>query len=89
MTEVAFSASFRRAFKKRIAGQSPTEERFWQRVEWFTNDPHDPRLRTHKLSGELKDQWSFTVEYDLRVVFYFSSPTKAVFTDIGTHDEVY
>ena len=89
MTEVAFSSSFKRAFKKRIAGQSAAEERFWQRVAWFASNPHDPRLRTHKLSGKLKEQWSFTVEYDVRVLFYFSTPTKVVFTDIGTHDEVY
>lgn len=89
MLEVAFSASFERAFRKRIKGLKPTEDRFWQRLEWFVADPHDPRLRTHKLSGELKDLWSFTVEYDIRVVFRFVTETQVIFTDIGSHDEVY
>jgi mRNA-degrading endonuclease YafQ of YafQ-DinJ toxin-antitoxin module len=37
----------------------------------------------------MKNMWSFSVEYDARVIFYFSDEGKAVFVDIGTHDEVY
>lgn len=58
-------------------------------MEIFTVNPHDSRLRTHKLSGELREQWSFTVEYDVRVVFSFLPNNRAVFEDIGSHDEVY
>ena len=65
------------------------EERFWTRIEWFAADPFDPRLRTHKLSGELSDLWSFSIAYDVRVVFYFTDDEQAVFVDIGSHDEVY
>ena len=89
MTEIAFSSSFKRAFKKRIEGRKPREEKFWKRVEMFKNDPHDTRRRTHKLSGDLQEFWSFSIEYDVRVVFQFATQNRAVFTDIGTHDEVY
>lgn len=37
----------------------------------------------------MKDHWSFTVEYDLRVIFKFVESNKALFEDIGTHDDVY
>jgi mRNA-degrading endonuclease YafQ of YafQ-DinJ toxin-antitoxin module len=87
--EIAFSSSFKRAFRRRIAGHPGLEEKFWRRVAWFQADPHDPRLRTHKLSGELREFWSFSVEYDVRVVFLFVGPKRALFTDIGSHDEVY
>lgn len=43
-----------------------------QKLELFINDPFHPQLRTHKLSGNLKDLWSFSIEYDLRVVFHFT-----------------
>lgn len=89
MTEIAFSSSFKRAFKKRMAGRNPLEEKFWKRLEIFRDNPYDPRLRTHKLSGDLQEFWSFTVEYDVRVVFQFADKDRAVFQDIGTHDEVY
>lgn len=87
--EVSFSSPFKRAFKKRIKGNVDLEARFWQRVDQFTVDPFDPRLKTHKLSGKLKEFWSFSIEYDERVLFYFTEDEKAVFVDIGSHDEVY
>lgn len=69
--EVSFSSTFKRAFKKRIQGNADLEPRFWQKLEQFTVDPFDPSLRTHKLSGKLKEFWSFSVDYDERVLFYF------------------
>jgi mRNA-degrading endonuclease YafQ of YafQ-DinJ toxin-antitoxin module len=89
MVEIGFSSSFRRAFKKRIKGNIDLEARFWQKVEQFTIDPFDQSLKTHKLSGKLKELWSFSVEYDERVLFYFTEDGNAVFVDIGSHDEVY
>jgi mRNA-degrading endonuclease YafQ of YafQ-DinJ toxin-antitoxin module len=86
---ISFSSSFKRAFKKRIKGNAALEARFWQKVEQFTIDPFDSSLKTHKLSGKLKDLWSFSLEYDERVLFYFTDDGKAVFVDIGNHDEVY
>lgn len=88
MIEVAFSSSFKKAFK-RISRNKALEKRFWSRLEVFMEDPSDVRLKTHKLSGKLKDLWSFSIEYDVRVIFYFSDKTHAVFIDIGTHNEVY
>jgi mRNA-degrading endonuclease YafQ of YafQ-DinJ toxin-antitoxin module len=87
--EVSFSSSFKRVFKKRIKGNPDLESRFWQKLEQFTTDPFDPSLKTHKLSGRLKEYWSFSVDYDGRVLFYFTDDEKAVFVDFGSHDEVY
>ena len=87
--EVSFSSSFKRRFKKCIKGNAYLEARFWQKLEQFTIDPFDPSLKTHKLSGKLREFWSFSVDYDERVLFYFTEDEKAVFVDIGSHDEVY
>jgi mRNA-degrading endonuclease YafQ of YafQ-DinJ toxin-antitoxin module len=99
MTEVAFSSSFKRAFKRRIKGNAVLEARFWEKLEIFRNNPFDQRLRTHKLSGRLKDLWRgtryelpsqcFSIEYDLRIVFSFLEGDRALFIEIGTHEEVY
>jgi mRNA-degrading endonuclease YafQ of YafQ-DinJ toxin-antitoxin module len=75
--EVSFSSSFKRAFKKRI------------KLEQFTQEPFDPSLKTHRLSGKYKDLWSFSIDYDRRVLFYFTQDQKSVFVDVGNHDEVY
>lgn len=89
MVKVSFSSSFRRTFKKRIKGNPDLEVRFWQKVERFIADPFDQSLKTHKLSGKLKDFWSYSIDYDERVLFYFTEYGDAVFVDIGSHDEVY
>ena len=89
MIEVAFSSSFKRAYKRNIGGDAQRKKRFLSKLSIFIKDPFDPQLRTHKLSGKLSDLWSFSVEYDLRIVFYFSGESEAVFVDIGSHDDVY
>ena len=88
--EIALSAPFKRAFKKKVKDRKAVEDLFWDAVDLFINNPYDPALKTHKLSGKLKDLWSFSVEYDLRVIFYFAdNNSKAVFVNFGSHDEVY
>jgi mRNA-degrading endonuclease YafQ of YafQ-DinJ toxin-antitoxin module len=88
--EVSFSNSFKKAFRKKVKG-SISEALFWEKINIFITDPYHTQLKTHKLSGKLKELWSFSIEYDIRVVFYFTKdkPPKAVFIDIGAHDEVY
>jgi len=88
--EIAFSSSFKRAFKKKIKERKEIEDLFWETATLFIQDPFHSSLKTHKLTGKLKNLWSFSVEYDLRVIFYFEeNNSKAVFVDIGSHDEVY
>ena len=87
--EIGFSSSFKRAFRKRVHGKEKLEGKFWERLSKFSQEPFDPLLRTHRLSGELEGLWSFSVEYDCRVIFKFVEVNKALLIDIGSHDEVY
>lgn len=89
MIKIGYDTSFKRAYKKKIKRNKQFEEMYWERLEIFIKDPFDGRLNTHKLSGELKELWSFSIGYDLRVAFYFVDSGKVVFVDIGTHDEIY
>jgi mRNA-degrading endonuclease YafQ of YafQ-DinJ toxin-antitoxin module len=88
--EIAFSSSFKKRFQKKIA-QTKFEDLFWLKLNLFINNPFDETLKTHKLSGKLSDLWSFSLDYSIRVVFYFTddNPKKAVIVAIGRHDEVY
>lgn len=90
MIEISFSSSFKNVFKKKIKNNKRIEKAFWNCVEIFIDEPFNRKLKTHKLTGNLKDLWSFSIEFDLRVIFYFTAKNKkVVFIDIGTHDEVY
>jgi mRNA-degrading endonuclease YafQ of YafQ-DinJ toxin-antitoxin module len=56
------------------------------RDRMFRADPFDPRLRTHKLKGELAGAWSYSVNYSYRVLFRFLTDDEVLYYDIGTHD---
>ena len=55
-------------------------------------DAFDPRLKAHKLTGELKDVWGCSAGYDLRILFEFveQEGTEAILLlTMGSHEEVY
>lgn len=52
------------------------------------NDPWDDRLKTHKLSGVLKNCLACNISYEYRLIFYIKEGAIFLLT-IGTHDEVY
>jgi len=89
MTEIVLASGFRKAFKRKVRGNKNLEVRFRDRVAFFQENPFDPKLKTHRLSGQLRGFWSFSIDYDTRVVFSFTNPNRALFVDIGTHEEVY
>lgn len=89
MIDVGFSKAFKRALKRKVKGSAELEDKFWKKLAIFIEDPFDTSLRTHKLTGKLKNLWSFSVDYDFRVIFYFAKENRVVLVDIGKHDEVY
>ncbi|MBI2315263.1 type II toxin-antitoxin system RelE/ParE family toxin [Candidatus Daviesbacteria bacterium] len=57
-----------------------------EKEEIFRQNPFDPRLKTHKLKGELKDSYSFSVLYHWRIVFHFENNDTVILDIIGTHE---
>ena len=52
----------------------------------FRNDPYDRRLKTHKLHGKFENLWSFSVDYDCRIIFKFINNQTVYFFSIGNHN---
>ena len=48
-------------------------------------NPFEKSLRTHKLTGRLSGFWSFSINYHLRIIFYFIAENVVGFVNIGTH----
>lgn len=42
-------------------------------------------LETHKLSGLLHEFWSFSIDYDYRVIFRFLPRQESIYYRIGPH----
>lgn len=94
MTKLSWDSSFRRAFKRYTRNNPARQDRLFQALERLAEDPYDPGLKTHKLSGRLKGLWACWVQYDCRIVFAFEPDPATgedliVLIDLGTHDEVY
>jgi mRNA-degrading endonuclease YafQ of YafQ-DinJ toxin-antitoxin module len=71
-----------------LGGCEPT----WLPGELLAEDAFDPRLKTHKLRGELEGSWACSAGYDLRILFEFVQHEGAEaisLQTVGTHDEVY
>ena len=50
-----------------------------KRIEIFTLDQNYPSLRLHKLSGSMKELWSFSVDESIRIIFYFKDKDFCVY----------
>jgi addiction module RelE/StbE family toxin len=59
-----------------------------KQLNLFKIEPRHKSLRVHKLTGELKNLWSISINQSIRMV-YLLDGDEAYFVDIGTHDEVY
>lgn len=59
-----------------------------KKLEQFRQNPKNPSLRVHKLTGHMNDTWSFSVTFNIRILYSYEGNTYLL-VDIGTHDEVY
>ncbi len=62
------------------------QKRAIEKINIFRNNPFDPQLRTHPLSGEHKECWAFWINYTYRIEFIFLSDKEVLFLNVGTHD---
>ena len=84
-----FTSIFNRA-ARRVARRNPVvAAAIAETLGRLEADAFDPRLQTHKLSGELANQWACSVGYDLRIVFQFVKADRGeaiLLINCGTHD---
>lgn len=52
----------------------------------FRKYPFDPRLKTHHLTGKLKNFLAFSIDYKHRIIFEFAGKDVVWFHSVGTHD---
>lgn len=86
--KIKYTGKFIKHFKQRIKPHSQLVLRFNQRASLFLDSPINPILNDHPLKGKKRNQRSFSITGDIRVV-YFIEDGDAYFLDIGTHNQVY
>ena len=80
--KIVYSSHFAKAFgplPEKIKKQAIQRERI------FREDCFDARLKTHKLKGTLKENWSFSINYSYRILFEFQEDGVVGLIDVGTH----
>ena len=61
------------------------QEEVLEKIKSFYNFSNHKQLKVHKLHGHLKNRYSFSVNYEYRIVFNFISKREVVFLSIGDH----
>ena len=57
-------------------------------LDRIISNPFDQGLRTHMLSGALKECFASNIAHKYRIIFLLNDE-EIRFVDIGSHDEVY
>lgn len=83
MYRISFKPSFIRRAKR--LGKEVFEE-VVKRIELLKDQNNHATLRVHKLHGELANHYSFSVNFDIRIIFKFEFKDEIVLLQIGRHD---
>lgn len=51
----------------------------------FNKNPYEIELKTHKLTGKLKGNLAFSINYSYRIIFVLENKKEAWFLAVGTH----
>ena len=79
---IYYSSKFAKEYKslpERIKMQAERKEQL------FRLDPHNPQLKTHKLTGKLVEYWAFSINHTYRIIFQFRGNNVVWFHSVGTH----
>ncbi len=89
MMEVKFATEVEKYLQKIKSKDGKLFSRIDKQLLLFVKNPKHPSLRTHKLSGKIKNMWSISITMSIRMVYIKISESSFVFVKIGTHKEAY
>jgi mRNA-degrading endonuclease YafQ of YafQ-DinJ toxin-antitoxin module len=87
--KIELSSAFRKSYKKLASRKPEVAVLALEKILLFSQQYNNPILKFHKLYGEYEGLYSFSVEYDIRIIVDLVNPETAILLVIGTHDEVY
>ena len=83
MLKIAYKATFLKKFNK-LPPNLQDEAR--EKIEIFREDPFHPFLKAHKLHGRMDGMWSFSINYEYRIIFQYILKDEVALLAIGNHD---
>lgn len=85
---IYFSKEFIKDYRKITKKNSSLKAKIKVSIAIFKENPRHPSLRLHRLKGKMIDDWSITVQSDLRIIFTYILK-GVLLVDIGSHKDVY
>ena len=87
---IIFDSVFEKRWHKYLKGLTDKQkDRLKERLALFKEDAFDKRLKTHRLKGNLKEYYAFSISYSDRIVFRILENETVYFIEIGCHDICY
>jgi len=86
MISVLYTAKFIRMYKDL---EPALKDEIRDKILDFENEANHKKLKVHKLRGEFKKCFSFSINYKIRIVFEYENKKTVNLLYVGGHDEVY
>jgi mRNA-degrading endonuclease YafQ of YafQ-DinJ toxin-antitoxin module len=83
MLKIGYQPSFVRIFDEL---EVDLQNEIQEKINIFRDPRYHKQLRVHKLHGALKHLYSFSVNYEIRIVFKYLSANEVALLQIGNHD---
>ena len=85
---LVLSPRFKKNLRSFLNKHPELEPVFKEKLDALVKNPQHPSLKTHKLTGRLRNFLAASITYEYRLVFYVDK-NNIFLLAIGTHDEVY
>ena len=82
MLKITYSERFQKHYKKLSVDE---KRQFRKKLTIFTCNPFHPSLRTKRIKGT-DDIFEFSVNMDIRVIWFYEGDALVALIDIGHHD---
>ena len=83
MLEINYKPSFICLYNE---AEVSLQEEIKEKIALFRDKKNHKSLKVHKLHGFLKDRYSFSVNYKIRIVFKYLSKNEVSLLAVGDHD---
>ena len=65
--------------------ESALQQEVKEKINFVRSPKNQQQLKVHKLGGQLKGKYSFSVNYRYRVVFAYGDPGTVILLAVGDH----
>ena len=86
MIDIFYAPSFVRMYKWL---PSSLKEEVKEKIDIFKKKENHIKLKVHKLKGNLQNTYSFSVNYQIRIVFEYENQHRVNLLYVGNHDGLY